>query len=132
MISRKSKGEIYVGTSGYNYKHWSDGVFYPKGLPQREWLEHYIKFFKTVELNVTFYKLLQEKVFEGWKKRTPDDFSFAVKGSRFITHVKRLKDIEEPLENFFKRASLLKKNYLSSSGSFLPISRSIPKDLVLF
>ncbi len=109
MTPFKKKGKVFIGTSGYNYKHWSDGVFYPKDLSQREWLEHYTKFFKTVELNVTFYRLLQEKVFEGWKKRTPGDFSFAVKGSRFITHVKRLKDIEEPLKNFFKRASLLRK-----------------------
>lgn len=109
MSSLKKKGKIFIGTSGYNYTHWSDGVFYPKGLPQREWLEHYATCFKTVELNVTFYRLVQEKVFEGWKKRTPVDFAFTVKGSRFITHVKRLKDIEEPLENFFKRASLLKK-----------------------
>lgn len=109
MTVSKRKSKVFIGTSGYNYKHWSNGVFYPEGLNQKEWLEHYAKFFKSVELNVTFYRLPQEKVFESWKKRTPPDFFFAIKGSRFITHIKRLKDIEEPLENFFDRASLLKK-----------------------
>ncbi|MEW5807112.1 MAG: DUF72 domain-containing protein [Acidobacteriota bacterium] len=109
MTVQKMKQKIFIGTSGYNYDHWADGVIYPKGLPQNQWLEYYARFFKTVELNVTFYRLPQEKVFERWRKRTPSDFSFAIKGSRFITHVKRLKDAEEPLRNFFSRALLLEK-----------------------
>ncbi len=56
--------KIFIGTSGYNYPHWSDGVFYPKGLPQRKWLEHYTSFFNTVELNVSFYRLLKKSIFE--------------------------------------------------------------------
>ncbi len=109
MTIPKRKGNVFIGTSGYNYNHWSKGVFYPENLKQKEWLEYYAKFFKTVELNVTFYRLPHEKAFESWKKRTPSNFSFAIKGSRFITHIKRLKDVEEPLENFFNRASLLRK-----------------------
>ena len=88
---------IFIGTSGYNYPHWWNGVFYPSDLPQRKWLEFYAEYFKTVELNVSFYRLPKKEVFEGWYKRTPKGFSFAVKGSRFITHIKRLKACREPL-----------------------------------
>jgi uncharacterized protein YecE (DUF72 family) len=98
---------IFVGTSGYNYKHWT-GVFYPDNLSQAGWFEHYLKYFDTVELNVTFYRLPKEEAFIGWYKRAPKDFVFAVKGSRFITHIKRLKDPDEPIKLFFKRARLLK------------------------
>ncbi len=101
--------KVYIGTSGYSYPHWSDGVFYPSGLPQSKWLEFYAENFNTVELNVTFYRLPAKKVFEGWYGRTPKDFLFVVKGSRFITHIKRLKNIEEPLNLFFGRASALKE-----------------------
>ncbi len=99
---------IYIGTSGYNYKHWADGVFYPKGLPQNKWLEHYVNFFNCVEMNVTFYRLLPKKTFDSWRKKTPKDFAFIVKGSRFITHIKRLKDIKEPLERFLENTQGLK------------------------
>lgn len=91
---------LFIGTSGYSYKHWAKGVFYPQGLPSNKWLEFYCERFNAVELNVTFYRLVKQSTFEGWMKRTPKDFSFAVKGSRFITHVKRLKAVEEPLKKF--------------------------------
>ncbi len=100
--------EIWIGTSGYYYKHWQ-GVFYPLKLPQRKQLEYYSQFFDTVELNVTFYRLPQEKAFLSWYERTPKDFLFTIKGSRFITHIKRLKDCTEPVKRFFERASLLKE-----------------------
>lgn len=93
-------GKLLIGTSGYNYPHWGHGVFYPKGLPQRRWLEFYSREFDTVELNVTFYRLVKRSVFEGWYRRTPDRFSFAVKGSRYITHIKRLKNCEDALQRF--------------------------------
>jgi uncharacterized protein YecE (DUF72 family) len=102
-------GRRYIGTSGYNYLHWGDGVFYPGGLPQRSWLEYYVRYFQTVELNVSFYRLPGLKAFEGWQRRTPADFRFAAKGSRFITHIKRLRDCREPLEVFFKNAMGLKE-----------------------
>lgn len=101
--------KVYIGTSGYNYSHWAGGVFYPEGLPQRKWLEYYCKFFDTVELNVTFYRLPQKEAFSGWYKRTPPEFRFALKGSRFITHIKRLKDPSEPLRLFFSHIALLKE-----------------------
>jgi uncharacterized protein YecE (DUF72 family) len=100
---------VFVGTSGYNYRHWWNGVFYPKALPQKGWLEFYSQFFDTVELNVSFYRLPNRKTFEGWYQRTPGHFLFSVKGSRFITHVKRLKDCREPLETFFEHAQGLKE-----------------------
>ncbi len=99
---------IYIGTSGYNYKHWVDN-FYPKDLSQRKWLKYYSGFFNTVELNVTFYRLPQEKAFLSWYKETPKDFKFCLKGSRFITHVKKLKDVNELVKNFMNQAKLLKE-----------------------
>lgn len=103
------KTKILIGTSGFSYKHWSNGVFYPPGIPQRQWLEYYSEHFATVELNVSFYRLPTKKTFEGWLKRTPDDFIFALKGSRFITHVKGLTDCQESLDLFFDRVKILKK-----------------------
>ena len=102
--------KAYIGTSGYIYNHWS-GVFYPEGLAKDKWLEYYCKFFDTVELNVTFYCLPQETAFKNWYKRTPDNFIFTLKGSRFITHIKKLNDCEEPLELFFNRAKHLKEKH---------------------
>jgi uncharacterized protein YecE (DUF72 family) len=101
--------KILIGTSGYVYSHWENGIFYPKGLPKSKKLEYYSQHFKTVELNNTFYRLPPEKVFESWYKRTPKDFTFAVKVSRFITHIKKLKDCKEPWKIFLKRALVLKE-----------------------
>jgi len=103
------KNGFFIGTSGYSYPHWWHGVFYPSDLPQRKWLEFYTEYFDTVELNVSFYRLPQKEVFEGWYKRTPKGFSFAVKGSRFITHIRRLKDCREPLSLLLDHASPLKE-----------------------
>lgn len=100
---------ILIGTSGYNYPHWGSGVFYPSELPEKKWLEFYSGYFNTVELNVTFYRLPTKKIFESWYNRTPNGFLFAIKGSRFITHIKRLKDCKQPLELFLDHASCLKE-----------------------
>lgn len=99
---------IYIGTSGWSYPHWR-GLFYPADLPEREWLEFYADNFSTVELNASFYHLPKEETFRGWYERTPKDFIFAVKGSRFISHVKKMKDCQEPLGNLLKVAALLKE-----------------------
>lgn len=99
-------GRLFLGTSGYSYRHWR-GVFYPKDLPAYRWLEFYCEHFSTVELNVTFYRLPERKTFKSWYKRTPPDFTFAVKGSRFITHIKKLKDCSEPLNAFREAADSL-------------------------
>ncbi len=94
-------GRILVGTSGYNYTHWRD-VLYPKGLAQRHWLERYAETFATVELNATFYRLPTRAAVEGWRQRTPDRFCFAVKGSRYLTHMKQLLDGGPGLRRFFE------------------------------
>jgi len=98
---------IYIGTSGYNYPHWGGGVFYPGETPKAQWLEHYARHFGSVELNVTFYRLPDRSVFRSWRERTPSQFTFAIKGNRYITHIKRLKDCREPIIRFMRHASAL-------------------------
>jgi len=98
-----------IGCSGFLYDSWR-GAFYPEELPHKRWLSFYMGKFGTVELNVTFYRLLKKEAFERWYKETPPDFRFSLKGSRFITHVKKLKDVELPLSTFFNAtAPLLEK-----------------------
>jgi len=99
--------KIYVGTSGYNYAHWVN-KFYPKNIPQKMWLEFYARTFSSVELNVTFYRLPKDAVFQNWYKHTPRNFRFVIKGSRFITHIKRLRGCKSPLKLFMQRAAVLK------------------------
>ena len=93
----------YIGTSGWVYPHWR-GVFYPPKLPQSKWLEFYTGHLLTVELNNSFYRLPSEQAFAKWRDTSPDGFVYAVKVSRFITHIKRLKNVEEPIETFLSRA----------------------------
>ena len=97
---------FYIGTSGWYYDHWRE-KFYPKGLAKSKWLEFYSDHFSTVELNNSFYHLPSEKAFTNWKDSSPSQFVFSVKVSRFITHVKRLRDTAEPIANFMSRARLL-------------------------
>jgi len=91
---------IRIGTSGYVYQHWR-GILYPKGLPSEEWLARYASVFDTVELNNTFYRLPTSKAVDGWRERSPRGFLFAVKGSRYLTHMKRLLDTGEGVRRFF-------------------------------
>lgn len=97
---------IRIGTSGWTYQHWR-GVFYPDDLPQNRWFDHYSKFFDTVELNATFYRLFPEKTFEGWRKKAPENFRFSVKLWRWITHRKKLVNVSEDAAVFCTRASHL-------------------------
>jgi uncharacterized protein YecE (DUF72 family) len=99
-------GAVRVGTSGWHYKHWK-GPFYPEKLPASKMLDHYTAHFDTVELNNTFYRLPPESAVKSWRDSTPPGFLFAVKGSRFLTHMKKLKDPEAGIETFFSRADLL-------------------------
>ncbi|WP_448320425.1 DUF72 domain-containing protein [Streptomyces sp. CO7] len=94
---------VFVGTSGWQYKDWR-GVLYPEGTPMRRWLEEYAARFATVESNNAFYRLPSRETFAGWRERTPADFTVAVKASRFLTHVKRLKDPAEPVERLLSHA----------------------------
>jgi uncharacterized protein YecE (DUF72 family) len=82
----------YIGCSGWNYKHWRE-VFYPRGLAASRWLEHYAEHFDTVEVNATFYRLPTLKATTGWAESSPRGFVFAVKASRYLTHVKRLREV---------------------------------------
>jgi uncharacterized protein YecE (DUF72 family) len=95
-------GEIRIGCSGWNYDSWR-GRVYPEGLPERRWLEHYATLFDTVEVNATFYRLPTRKAVQGWVDAAPPGFLFAVKVSRYITHMKRLTDVERGLANFLER-----------------------------
>lgn len=111
--------ELKIGCSGFNYGGWK-GNFYPPDLPQKKWLDFYCKIFNTVELNVTFYRLPLASTFSKWHNETPSDFVFSIKGSRFITHIKRLLDPQEPLEIFFERALNLKEKLRVVLWQFSP------------
>jgi uncharacterized protein YecE (DUF72 family) len=93
-------GRVRVGISGWTYAPWR-GDFYPKGLRQRDELAYVAERMSSVEINGSFYALQRPKSYRSWREQSPDDFCFAVKGGRFITHMKRLADVETPLANFF-------------------------------
>jgi uncharacterized protein YecE (DUF72 family) len=97
---------IYVGTSGWQYRDWR-GPFYPEKLPQRSWLQHYATRFPVVEVNNSFYMLPKEETFDRWRQSTPDGFGFVVKASRYITHIRRLRDPKDPVDLFWSRARRL-------------------------
>jgi len=91
---------VRVGCSGWNYADWRER-FYPKGLPPRRWLEHYARFFDTVEVNSTFYRLASPTAVAAWIEQTPPEFVFALKASRYLTHVKRLTVLERGMERYY-------------------------------
>ncbi len=97
---------MLIGTSGWQYKDWR-GVLYPAGQPQRLWLEEYARQFATVENNNAFYRLPTAENFADWRERTPEGFVMAVKASRYLTHMKRLRDPEEPVRRLMGRAEKL-------------------------
>jgi uncharacterized protein YecE (DUF72 family) len=99
-------GSIRIGTSGWHYKHWL-GCFYPEKFPPKQMLSFYVQHFDTVELNNSFYHLPKTTSFDAWRETTPPGFLFAVKGSRFITHMKKLKDPVSSSEKFFAAAEHL-------------------------
>jgi len=94
---------FYCGTSGWNYKHWI-GALYPKGLASSQWLARYAQEFDTVEINYSFYRLPPRETFEKWRRETPEGFTFAVKASRYLTHMRKLKHPKDPLERLFQSA----------------------------
>ena len=94
---------VHVGTSGWHYKHWV-GDFYPERFVPAKMLSWYAREFRTVEINNSFYRLPDEKTFQHWRELTPPGFIFAVKASRFITHVKRLKDAQDSIDLLLSRA----------------------------
>ncbi|HEY9895804.1 MAG TPA: DUF72 domain-containing protein [Candidatus Sericytochromatia bacterium] len=99
---------LLLGTSGWVYRHWM-GIFYPLQMPSEQQLPFYAQHFPTVEINFSFYRLPERSTFENWRLQTPQDFIFAVKGSRYLTHMKKLKQPEEPLARLMERASGLQE-----------------------
>ena len=95
---------VLIGTSGWQYRHWKS-VYYPKAVPQRVWLEHHASMFQTVEVNNAFYRLPERRVFEQWALRTPADYVITVKASRFLTHMKRLIEPQEPVQRLMERVA---------------------------
>ncbi len=100
-------GRAYIGTSGWSYPSWKD-EFYSE-VPQKEWLKFCAERFTGIEVNATFYRLQEKTTFEKWRGQTPDDFHFAIKGNRFLTHNKKLNDPREPVGKERKRAAALGK-----------------------
>jgi uncharacterized protein YecE (DUF72 family) len=95
---------VLIGTSGWQYQHWKGG-FYPRGLPVGRWLGQYAQRFATVEVNNAFYRLPEMSTFESWAAAVPEDFCFAVKASRYLTHVRRLREPQEPVRRLLERAA---------------------------
>ncbi|GAA3307417.1 DUF72 domain-containing protein [Streptomyces cinereospinus] len=112
---------LFVGTSGWQYKDWR-GLLYPDGCPTRLWLEEYAAGFATVEVNNAFYRLPARETFAAWRERVPPDFVVAVKASRYLTHIKRLKEPQEPVHRLMAHASGL-------AGRLGPVLLQLPPTL---
>ena len=122
---------VHIGCSGWNYRDWR-GVIYPEGLPARRWLERYAELFDTVEVNATFYRLPSENAVKTWAEQTPRRFVFAVKASRYLTHVKRLKAIGAGAKRFFDPLEPLAEGAQAGPGAVaasgeLPARRRSPR-----
>ena len=100
------KTKFIIGTSGWNYPAWKSS-FYPKDIPQKRWLEYYENHFDIVELNATFYRLFEKKVFVTWRKRARKNFKYIVKVNRYITHIKHLKNCRAAIKKFLRRVAVL-------------------------
>jgi uncharacterized protein YecE (DUF72 family) len=116
----RRRGRCRIGTSGYQYDHWR-GRFYPEDVPKREWLAYYAARFESVEINNTFYQLPDASRFDSWREQVGEGFCFALKFSRYGSHMKRLEDPEEPIERFVERARRL-------GASLGPILVQLPPD----
>lgn len=114
---------IWIGTSGWQYTSWK-GTYYPPDVPQARWLEFYAQHFQTQELNNSFYRLPSAEAFAAWAERTPDDFVMVVKVSRYLTHIKRLREADEPVARFVSRASSL-------GGKLGPVLLQLPPNLTV-
>jgi uncharacterized protein YecE (DUF72 family) len=111
---------VHVGCSGWNYRDWR-GAIYPEGLPARRWLERYAELFDTVEVNNTFYRLPSQSAVEGWVEQTPSGFVIAVKASRYMTHVKRLREMQRGAARYFEAIGPL-----ASSPKLGPVLWQLP------
>ncbi len=127
----KSKARCWIGTSGWNYPHWS-GVFYPRGMKPVSWFQHYASVFDTVEVNNTFYRLPGPEVFVRWVNESPSGFRYALKASRFITHVKRLLEPERSAGEFLRRAAGMRQKLGPILFQLPPSGHADPARLQLF
>ncbi len=100
--------KLFIGTSGWVYSDW-EGIFYPEDLPSKDKLKYFSQHFKTAEINYSFYHLPRKSTYQNWYSQTPKDFLFAVKASRFITHIKRLKGVSQAWKTFLENALNLKE-----------------------
>jgi uncharacterized protein YecE (DUF72 family) len=122
----KAAGRAYIGTSGYSYKSW-DKTFYGD-TPRKQHLEFYSTQFPTVEINATFYRLPSETMVRGWNDRVPDDFLYAVKGSRFITHMKKIANLNGALDRFFDRIAGMQQKTAAVLWQLPPmLKRDLPR-----
>ena len=103
-----TQATVRIGTSGYQYDHWK-GIFYPEEIPKKHWFAYYARHFDTVEINNTFYRLPQDKTFEAWREQAPPGFCYALKYSRYASHLKRLQEPREPINRFIAWASRLQE-----------------------
>jgi uncharacterized protein YecE (DUF72 family) len=113
---------LRIGCSGWNYRDWR-GILYPRGEPQRRWLELYAEHFDTVEVNATFYRLPSRDTVRTWSEETPEDFRFAIKASRYLTHVRRLKDVADGMRRLEDRLEPM-----AASGRLGPILWQLPEN----
>ena len=120
--------KLYIGTSGWVYDDWQ-GVFYPKGLPSKDKLKYFSKHFKTAEINYSFYHLPRTSTYQKWYWETPADFIFAVKVSRFITHIKRLKNVRSAWKQFIKNTLYLKEKLGPILFQFPPSFKSTGENI---
>jgi uncharacterized protein YecE (DUF72 family) len=111
--------DVRIGCSGWVYASWRHGIY--EGVPQARWLERYAEIFDTVEVNATFYRLIKRSTVEGWVERTPPGFLFAVKASRYLTHILRLREIEPGLTRFWEPLEPLRE-----SGKLGPVLWQLP------
>jgi uncharacterized protein YecE (DUF72 family) len=111
---------VRIGCSGWNYDDWR-GRLYPEGEPRRRWLELYAERFATVEVNTTFYRLPKREAVAAWVDQTSTEFTFAVKASRYLTHVKRLRDVGDGIERFYERIEPLRE-----AGRLGPVLWQLP------
>src|SRR6476620_12583901 len=117
--------QIRIGISGWTYPPWRGGTFYPKGWPQKRELEYASQQVNSIEINGSFYSLHRPESYQAWYNATPEGFLFSIKGGRFITHFKRLKDVETPLANFFASGLLCLREKLG------PILWQLPPNVML-
>jgi uncharacterized protein YecE (DUF72 family) len=118
---KTGKKDVRVGCSGWSYRDWREGLY--EGVPQRRWLERYAEEFDTVEVNATFYRLPREKTVADWVDQTPPGFTFAVKGSRYLTHIRRLRDTDAGVRRFWEPLAPLRE-----AGRLGPVLWQLPQN----